>query len=88
MARLDEVPRPEVTAELESRPGGIPLYVWVIAAVVLAIPAGLAWGEGATRLNLLPSLIIRALGAWPRPWSCWRSSARSSLTTSGGGKAA
>ncbi|MGZ3390316.1 MAG: hypothetical protein ACXVCF_12060, partial [Isosphaeraceae bacterium] len=39
---------PSVEDEPESRPGGIPLYVWVIAAVVLAIPLGLLWGEGAT----------------------------------------
>lgn len=56
-----------VTDEPESRPGGIPLYVWVIGAVVLAIPVGLLWGEGAARLNLLPSLIIRALGALAAP---------------------
>src|SRR5947209_6707892 len=53
--------------EPESRPGGIPLYVWVLGAVVLAIPTGLLWGEGATRLNLLPSLIIRALSAMAAP---------------------
>src|SRR5262249_53876270 len=48
-------------------PGGIPLYVWVIAAVVVAIPVGLFWGEGATRLNLLPALIIRAISALAAP---------------------
>src|SRR6516164_595779 len=53
--------------EPESRPGGIPLYVWVLAAVVLAIPVGLSWGEGATRLNLLPDLIIRAIKAMAAP---------------------
>src|SRR5690242_8246255 len=56
-----------VADEPESRPGGIPLYVWVIAAVVVAIPVGVAWGEGAARLNLLPSLIIRALSALAAP---------------------
>src|SRR3954470_9421391 len=56
-----------VAEEPESRPGGIPLYVWVIVAVALAIPVGLYWGEGATRLNLLPTLIIRALGALAAP---------------------
>jgi DAACS family dicarboxylate/amino acid:cation (Na+ or H+) symporter len=56
-----------VVEEPESRPGGIPLYVWVLGAVVLAIPVGLYWGEGATRLNLLPSLIIRAIGALAAP---------------------
>ena len=39
--------------EPESRPGGIPLYVWVLGAVVLAIPVGFL-GRGATRLDLLP----------------------------------
>jgi DAACS family dicarboxylate/amino acid:cation (Na+ or H+) symporter len=53
--------------EPESRPGGIPLYVWVLVAVVLAIPVGLSWGEGATRLNLLPDLIIRAIKALAAP---------------------
>jgi DAACS family dicarboxylate/amino acid:cation (Na+ or H+) symporter len=53
--------------EPESRPGGIPLYIWVLAAVVLAIPVGLWWGEGATRLNLLPDLIIRAIKALAAP---------------------
>ena len=41
----------------ESRPGGVPLYVWVIAAVVLAIPLGLLWGEGAMSLEIMPRLI-------------------------------
>ena len=67
MAPVEGVTGPEVSGEPESRPGGIPLYLWVIGAVVLAIPAGLAWGDGATRLNLLPSLIIRALGALAAP---------------------
>src|SRR5271155_1036796 len=53
--------------EPESRPGGLPLYVWVIAAVLIAIPVGLAWGEGATSLELLPKLILRALQALAAP---------------------
>jgi|SRR5579864_3751970 len=53
--------------EPESRPGGIPLYVWVITAVAVAIPVGLIWGEGATRLEILPALIIRALTALAAP---------------------
>ena len=53
--------------EPESRPGGIPLYVWVIAAVLVAIPVGLVWGEGATSLELLPKLILRALTALAAP---------------------
>jgi DAACS family dicarboxylate/amino acid:cation (Na+ or H+) symporter len=56
-----------VAEEPESRPGGIPLYVWVLGAVVLAIPVGLYWGEGATRLNLMPDLIIRAIKALAAP---------------------
>jgi len=31
--------------EPESRFGGLPLYVWVIVAVLLAIPTGVLWGE-------------------------------------------
>lgn len=53
--------------EPESRPGGIPLYIWVLAAVLLAIPTGIFWGEGAARLNLLPDLIIRAIKALAAP---------------------
>jgi DAACS family dicarboxylate/amino acid:cation (Na+ or H+) symporter len=53
--------------EPASRPGGIPLYAWVIGAVVLAIPVGLSWGEGARQLDWLPSLIIRALTALAAP---------------------
>lgn len=59
---------PNVPAdEPESRPGGVPLYVWVLIAVALAIPAGWAWGEGASRLDILPTLIIRALSALAAP---------------------
>src|SRR5262252_6027739 len=58
---------PELHEEPESRPGGVPLYVWVIAAVVVAIPVGLLWGEGAIRLELLPKLILRALTALAAP---------------------
>jgi Na+/H+-dicarboxylate symporter len=53
--------------EPESRPGGLPLYVWVIVAVLIAIPVGLAWGEGATSLELLPKVILRALTALAAP---------------------
>ncbi|MGB2607617.1 MAG: cation:dicarboxylase symporter family transporter [Isosphaeraceae bacterium] len=58
---------PSVEDEPESRPGGVPLYVWVIAAVVLAIPLGLLWGEGATSLEIMPRLILRALTALAAP---------------------
>jgi Na+/H+-dicarboxylate symporter len=56
-----------VADEPESRPGGLPLYVWVIAAVALAIPVGLYFGERTEALNLLPRLIIRALNALAAP---------------------
>ena len=56
-----------VADEPESRPGGLPLYVWVIAAVALAIPVGLYFGERTEGLNLLPRLIIRALTALAAP---------------------
>ena len=49
-----------VDDEGESRIAGLPLYAWVVLAVVLAIPAGLLWGDGATRLELLPIVILRA----------------------------
>jgi Na+/H+-dicarboxylate symporter len=58
---------PVILEEPESRPGGIPLYVWVIAAVLVAIPVGLAWGDRATNLELLPKLILRALTALAAP---------------------
>jgi DAACS family dicarboxylate/amino acid:cation (Na+ or H+) symporter len=56
-----------MTEEPESRPGGIPLYVWVIAAVLIAIPVGRAWGAGAVSLEILPKLILRALTALAAP---------------------
>jgi len=58
---------PAVADEPESRPGGVPLYVWVIAAVVVAIPLGLFWGEGAISLEIMPRLILRALTALAAP---------------------
>lgn len=67
MSQFDEEPPVDALSEPESRPGGVPLYVWVIVAVVLAIPIGLVWGEGAGRLDLLPKLIIRALSALAAP---------------------
>ena len=51
----------------ESRIAGLPLYVWVILAVALAIPIGLVWGDGAARLELLPTVILRALTALAAP---------------------
>jgi Na+/H+-dicarboxylate symporter len=58
---------PTIQDEPESRPGGIPLWVWVLVAVVVAIPVGRAWGEGASQLELLPKLILRALTALAAP---------------------
>jgi Na+/H+-dicarboxylate symporter len=63
----DEVLSPVSQDEPESRPGGLPLYVWVILAVAIAVPVGLYWGEGATNLELLPKLILRALTALAAP---------------------
>jgi Na+/H+-dicarboxylate symporter len=62
---FDDVPT--IQDEPDSRPGGIPLYVWVIVAVLVAIPVGLTWGEGASQLELLPKLILRALTALAAP---------------------
>ena len=53
--------------EPESRVGGLPLYVWVIIAVLVAIPTGWALGSSATHLKLLPTLILRALTALAAP---------------------
>lgn len=58
---------PPVEDEPESRPGGLPLYVWVLIAVAIAIPIGLYWGEGAKSLQIIPNLIIRALTALAAP---------------------
>jgi DAACS family dicarboxylate/amino acid:cation (Na+ or H+) symporter len=58
---------PTLHEEPESRPGGLPLYVWVVGAVFLAIPVGLAWGDGAIALELLPKLILRAITALAAP---------------------
>jgi len=63
----DPAGAPVAQDEPESRFGGLPLYVWVIVAVLLAIPTGMVWGEGATRLELLPKLILRALTALAAP---------------------
>ena len=60
-------PLPEIADEPESRPLGLPLYAWVLVAVVLAIPVGYFWGEGAGALEILPKLIIRALAALAVP---------------------
>ena len=62
-----------VADEPESRPGGVPLYVWVILAAILAVPFGLyvppivGGVDVAAQLDLLPNLIIRALKALATP---------------------
>jgi Na+/H+-dicarboxylate symporter len=63
----DQVSLPDLEDEPESRPGGLPLYAWVILAVVVAIPVGIFWGEGATSLEIVPKLILRALTALAAP---------------------
>ena len=72
MAQADFDPT-TVPDEPESRPGGIPLYAWVLGAAVLAIPFGLYFPREingvavATQLDLLPNLILRALKALATP---------------------
>ena len=62
-----------VVDEPESRPGGLPLFVWVIGAAILAVPVGLfaprvVFGVNvATQLEIFPTLIIRALTALATP---------------------
>ena len=62
-----------VADEPESRPGGIPLYVWVIGAAILAVPMGyyapktIGGVDVAAQLDLAPNLIIRALKALATP---------------------
>jgi DAACS family dicarboxylate/amino acid:cation (Na+ or H+) symporter len=64
----DDPARPPIAEdEPESRIGGLPLYVWVIVAVLLAIPAGVIFGESATQFELAPRLILRALTALAAP---------------------
>lgn len=53
--------------EPESRPGGVPLYIWVLLGAALAIPVGLYWQEKAAGLDLVSKLIIRALRALAAP---------------------
>ncbi|QEH38288.1 C4-dicarboxylate transport protein [Aquisphaera giovannonii] len=63
----DDLAPPPVQDEPESRPGGLPLYVWVIAAVVVAVPLGWYLGDRASGLEILPRLILRALTALAAP---------------------
>lgn len=54
-------PKPVHQDEPEARPGGVPLYVWVIGAVILAIPAGLALGVDASVADRMPGWVVRPL---------------------------
>src|SRR5438270_9222363 len=65
-----------VADDPESRPGGIPLYVWVVGAAILAVPVGYVWGQlarsnpgwpGPSSLDILPTLIIRLIKAIATP---------------------
>lgn len=47
--------------EPESKPGGIPLYYWVLAAVAAAIPVGLFLGIDASRSRSWPPLVLSLL---------------------------
>jgi DAACS family dicarboxylate/amino acid:cation (Na+ or H+) symporter len=72
MAQVD-FDEPSVTDEPESRPGGIPLFAWVIGAAVLAVPVGLfapkmiGTVDLAAQFEVFPTLIIRALTALATP---------------------
>jgi Na+/H+-dicarboxylate symporter len=55
------------TPEIGPRRFRLPLYVWVLIAVGMAVPAGLLLGEKAVSLEILPRLIIRALTALAAP---------------------
>ncbi|HEV3162395.1 MAG TPA: dicarboxylate/amino acid:cation symporter [Isosphaeraceae bacterium] len=63
----EDISIPMPTEEPESRPGGVPLFVWVLVAVALAIPVGLYLGPAAARLSIFADLIIRALKALAAP---------------------
>ncbi len=59
---MDSPETPPLPAdEPENAPGGIPLYVWVILAVVLAVPTGMLLGANATRLDGLPAWVVAIL---------------------------
>ena len=67
MAERTDRTEPKAAESPEMRLGGIPLHSWVVIAAVLAVPVGLVWGEGATRLGVLPAMIIRAATALAAP---------------------
>lgn len=52
---------PEFQDEPESRPGGVPLYVWVLGAVAIAVPIGLVLGMDAARLEGMPKAVVSLL---------------------------
>lgn len=61
MATTDLDVQPVPADEPESRPGGIPLYVWVVIAVALAIPVGMWLGSDAKSLETLPKPLVKVL---------------------------
>jgi DAACS family dicarboxylate/amino acid:cation (Na+ or H+) symporter len=61
---MDSTPPPAPQDEPESRPGGIPLYIWVLGAVALAVPVGLALGMDSQRVAGLPALVIKLLSGF------------------------
>ena len=67
MSEVNREPSPEIQDEPESRPGGIPLYVWVLIAAGLAIPVGYVFQDKTAALEIVPKLIMRALKALAAP---------------------
>ena len=61
MASIDD-PAPTAADEPESRLGGVPLYVWVLGAVALAVPTGMVLGGDGAWVKALPAPAARALG--------------------------
>ena len=52
---------PVASDEPESKPGGIPLYYWVLGAVALAIPVGFGLGIDAEKAKGLPPIMMTIL---------------------------
>jgi DAACS family dicarboxylate/amino acid:cation (Na+ or H+) symporter len=67
MATIDDTPPPAPAEEPKSRPGGIPLYFWVIGAVLVAVPLGWQLGDHAKQLEVFSDLILRAIRALAAP---------------------
>jgi DAACS family dicarboxylate/amino acid:cation (Na+ or H+) symporter len=55
--RTDSSPPPPMADEPDIRPWGLPLYVWVLIAVVLAVPLGLLLGADASWLEAWPEAV-------------------------------